>query len=147
MTGEAEIGKAVVISLIVAVIGIAVLKANGFRRETMYVVPSFGWGSLVGGVIFGIGMVVAGGCGSGTLWRVGEGNLKLWIALFAFATSNSLMTGWLESSGIRQTLGAAVFLPHYFGWEGAILLVVGVSLIWYLVLAWNEQTNKFTVGL
>jgi uncharacterized membrane protein YedE/YeeE len=101
----------------------------------------------VGGVIFGIGMVVAGGCGSGTLWRVGEGNLKLWIALFAFATSNSLMTGWLESSGIRQTLGAAVFLPHYFGWEGAILLVVGVSLIWYLVLAWNEQTNKFTVGL
>lgn len=147
MTGEAEIGKAVVISLIVAVIGIAVLKANGFRRESMYVIPTFGWGSLVGGVIFGIGMVVAGGCGSGTLWRVGEGNLKLWIALFAFATSNSLMTGWLESSGIRQKLGAAVFLPHYLGWEGAILLVVGVSLIWYLVLAWNEQTNKFTVGL
>jgi uncharacterized membrane protein YedE/YeeE len=147
MTGDAEIGKAVVISLIVAVIGITVLKAKGFRSESMYVVPSFGWGSLVGGVIFGIGMVVAGGCGSGTLWRVGEGNLKLWIALFAFATSNSLLTVWLRSWGIRQKLGTAVFLPNYFGWEGAILVVVVISLIWYLVLAWNEQTNKFTVEL
>ncbi|MGP8050236.1 MAG: YeeE/YedE thiosulfate transporter family protein [Desulfobaccales bacterium] len=147
MTGEAEIGKAVVIGLIIAVIGIAVLKGSGLRRETMYVIPAFGWGSLVGGVIFGIGMVVAGGCGSGTLWRVAEGNLKLWIALFAFAASNSLMTGWLDSSGIRDTLGAAVFLPRYLGWEGAILLIIGVALIWYLVLAWNEETNKFTVGL
>ena len=145
MTGEAEIGKAVVISLIVAVIGIAVLKANGFRRETMYVIPTFGWGSLVGGVIFGIGMVVAGGCGSGTLWRVAEGNLKLWIALFAFATSNSLMTEWLRAWGIRPKLGSAVFLPYYLGWEGAVFLVIGIALIWLVVLAWNEQTNKFTV--
>ncbi|MGB7911562.1 MAG: YeeE/YedE thiosulfate transporter family protein [Desulfobaccales bacterium] len=145
MTGESEIGKAVAISIIIAVIGIAILKATGLRRETMYVIPAFGWGSLVGGVIFGIGMVVAGGCGSGTLWRVAEGNMKLWIALFAFATSNSLMTEWLRAWGIRPKLGSAVFLPYYLGWEGAVFLVIGIALIWLVVLAWNEQTNKFTV--
>jgi uncharacterized membrane protein YedE/YeeE len=147
MTGEADIGKAIVVSIIVASIGIAVLKFNGFRNESMYVVPAFGWGAMVGGVIFGIGMVIAGGCGSGTLWRVAEGNLKLWIALFAFATSNSLMTVLNQSSGIRDTLGAAVFLPHYVGWVGGILLIIGILVAWYLILSWNEKTNKFTMDL
>lgn len=147
MTGEADIGKAIAVSVIIASIGIAVLKFNGFRSESMYVVPTFGWGALVGGVIFGIGMVVAGGCGSGTLWRVAEGNLKLWIALFAFATSNSLMTILNQSSGIRDSLGAAVFLPHVFGWVGGILLIIGILVVWYLILSWNEETNKFTLNL
>jgi len=31
--------------------------------------------SFLGGVFFGIGMVVAGGCAAGTLYRVGEGNI------------------------------------------------------------------------
>lgn len=147
MTGEAEIGRAVAVSLMVGTIGVAVLKANGIRSESMYVTATFGWGALVGGVIFGIGMVVAGGCGSGTLWRVAEGNLKLWIALFAFAVSNSLMTVLNQSWGIRNRLGAAIFLPHTLGWEGAILLIAFVAVLWYLVLVWNEETNKFTVGL
>ena len=147
MTGEADIGKAIAASIIVASIGIAVLKYNGFRHESMYVVPAFGWGAMVGGVIFGIGMVIAGGCGSGTLWRVAEGNLKLWIALFAFATSNSLMTILNDSWGVRDTLGAAVFLPNYFGWVGGILLIIGILVVWYLILSWNERTNKFTMEL
>ena len=147
MTGEADIGKAIAVSIIVASIGIAVLKYNGFRHESMYVVPAFGWGAMVGGVIFGIGMVIAGGCGSGTLWRVAEGNLKLWIALFAFATSNSLMTILNDSWGVRDTLGAAVFLPNYFGWVGGILLIIGILVVWYLILSWNERTNKFTMEL
>lgn len=147
MTGEADIGKAIAVSVIIASIGIAVLKFNGFRSESMYVISTFGWGALVGGVIFGIGMVIAGGCGSGTLWRVAEGNLKLWIALFAFATSNSLMTVFNQSSGLRARLGAAVFLPAYFGYVGGILLIAGILVAWYLVLSWNEETNKFTLNL
>jgi uncharacterized membrane protein YedE/YeeE len=147
MTGEAAIGKAVALSIIVASIGVAVLKWNGFRGESMFVVPTFGWGSMVGGVIFGIGMVIAGGCGSGTLWRVAEGNLKLWIVLFAFATSNSIINAFMQSRGLRDKLGVAIFLPDLLGWEGAILLVVGILMIWYLILSWNEETNKLTVGL
>lgn len=147
MTGEAEVGKAIAVSIVVACVGIAVLKFNGFRYELMYVVPAFGWGGAVGGVIFGIGMVIAGGCGSGTLWRVAEGNLKLWIALFAFATSNSLMTIFNQSWGVRDTLGAAVFLPKYFGWIGGILLIIAILVVWYLILSWNEKTNKFTMEL
>lgn len=38
--------------------------------------------SLAGGIIFGIGMVLAGGCVTGTLYKMGTGNF---ISLFAFA--------------------------------------------------------------
>jgi uncharacterized membrane protein YedE/YeeE len=40
------------------------------------------WGNLAGGILFGIGMVLAGGCVVGTLYRMGAGNMP---ALAAFA--------------------------------------------------------------
>ena len=147
MTGEATIAKAIAVSIIIGSIGLTILKWSGLRSETLYVIPAFWWGSLVGGIIFGMGMVVAGGCGSGTLWRVAEGQLKLWAALLTFATTNSLMNVWMRASGLRQKLGRAVFLPDTFGWGGTILFIALIMFLWYLIVTWNEETNKFTVGL
>src|SRR6476659_8093556 len=45
-----------------------------------HVVP-LGLNLAVGGLLFGIGMVVAGGCVSGTLYRIGEGYLASWASL------------------------------------------------------------------
>jgi hypothetical protein len=147
MTGEATVAKAVVVSILIGAAGVAILKWNGFRPESLYVVPTFGWGSFVGGTIFGTGMVIAGGCGSGTLWRVAEGHLKLWMALATFAFTNSLMNIFLQSTGLKGKLGVPVFLPSILGWQGAFLALILVLLVWYVVLAWNEETNKFTVGM
>lgn len=147
MTGEATIAKAIAVSIVIGAVGVAILKANGFRPEELYVTPTFGWGSVVGGLIFGIGMVIAGGCGSGTLWRCAEGHLKLWMALLTFALTNSLMNVFLRTSGLREKLGAAVFLPDFFGWGGALIVIGLVLFLWYMVLSWNEETNKFTVGI
>lgn len=147
MTGEAAIAKAIAISIIIGAIGVAVLKWTGLRAESLYVIPAFWWGSLSGGIIFGIGMVVAGGCGSGTLWRVAEGRLKLWAALLTFATTNSLLNVFLQTTGWRQKLGKAVFLPNIFGWGGSILFIAFILLLWYLLVTWNEESNKFMVGL
>ena len=147
MTGEASIAKAIALSIIIGAVGVAVLKWGGLRPEGLYVIPGFWWGSLVGGTVFGFGMVIAGGCGSGTLWRVAEGQLKLWAVLFTFATTNSLMNILLRTTGWRQKLGRAVFLPDYFGWGGALLFLSLIMLLWYLITTWNEESNKFTVGL
>jgi len=43
-------------------------------------------------------------------------------------------------------LGRAVFLPDVFGWGGSLLFIAGILLLWYLLVTWNEETNKFTVG-
>ncbi len=147
MTGDAAVVKAVVVSVLIGTAGVAIMKWNGFRPASLYVVPTFGWGSLLGGMIFGIGMVIAGGCGSGTLWRVAEGHLKLWVALISFALTNSLMNIFLVGTGLKAKLGLAVFLPDVFGWQGALGVIALVLFLWYFVLSWNEETNKFTVGV
>ena len=48
-----------------------------------YVVP-VSFATVIGAFIFGIGMVIAGGCASGTLMRVGEGFTMQILALFFF---------------------------------------------------------------
>lgn len=80
-------------------IGIAILGAGGLHAaglidldKSIYRSASFTWLSyLVGGFCFGVGMVLASGCGSKTLIRVGGGNLKslvvlLVLGLFAYMT-------------------------------------------------------------
>jgi uncharacterized membrane protein YedE/YeeE len=42
------------------------------------------WANIFGGFIFGMGIVLAGGCGSGILYRVGEGNLAYVLAVCGF---------------------------------------------------------------
>ncbi|MFD1569228.1 YeeE/YedE family protein [Halorubrum laminariae] len=43
--------------------------------------PAWGLGSLFGGFVFGLGMTLAGGCASGTLYRAGQGYLQFWLVL------------------------------------------------------------------
>ena len=63
----------------VAILGAGLLHANGQidLGKTIYRTPTFTWLSyLLGGGCFGIGMVLASGCGGKTLIRIGSGNLK-----------------------------------------------------------------------
>ncbi len=147
MTGEAAMGKAVAVSVIIGTLGIAIMKYMDLRPEEMYVVPAFWWGSLVGGFIFGAAMVVAGGCGSGSLWRVAEGQVKLWVVIFSFACTNSLMRYWFEENDWMENLGKPIFLPDYLGYGGSIFLIIAAMLIWYIVIDWNEESNKLVIEM
>ncbi len=51
---------------------------------TLYRQAFVPWANIIGGYIFGMGIVLAGGCGSGILYRVGEGNLAYVFAVFGF---------------------------------------------------------------
>lgn len=48
---------------------------------------------VVGGLIFGLGIVLAGGCASGTWYRSGEGLIGSWIALVFYGLSAAAMKG------------------------------------------------------
>ena len=106
--------------------------------------PSAGAGALVGGLLFGIGMTLAGGCGAGSIWRAGEGQLKLWIAIAGFALAASFTRLGLTAAGLAGKLGAAVFLPSAFGWGGAVVLVIVVMAAWAAAATWNEASDRFS---
>jgi uncharacterized protein len=50
--------------------------------KSMYLAPRFNWsGNILGGVMFGFGMVFAGGCASRNLVRAGGGDLRALVTL------------------------------------------------------------------
>ncbi|MFD1705962.1 YeeE/YedE thiosulfate transporter family protein [Siminovitchia sediminis] len=83
----------------------------------------FSWlATIIGSFIFGIGIVLAGGCATGTWYRAGEGLLGSWIALFGYMFMSAVMkTGFLapvdqsmksvqtSSNSIAETTGINVW--------------------------------------
>jgi uncharacterized membrane protein YedE/YeeE len=145
MTGEGEHTRAAALALTLSMIGFAILKAMDLKDATDWVFAGFWTGGLVGGLLFGLGMVLAGGCGAGSIWRAGEGHVKLWVAVAFFAVGGSLSRLMLVQTQLLQKLGTAVFLPNLVGWAWAMLLVVALMLSWYVFATWNERSQKFSL--
>jgi len=145
MTGEAEHTRAAALALAVSMVGFSILKFTDLRDPRDWVFPGFWLGALLGGCLFGFGMVLAGGCGAGSLWRAGEGHVKLWIAVVCFAVGVSLMRLTLVQHGLLQKLGTALFMPSLLGWGGAMSVVVALMAAWYLLATWNERSGKFSM--
>jgi uncharacterized protein len=148
MTGETDKTKAIIVSLIVSLLGYAALKWGGIRGEMVYVTNTFWFGSIVGGFIFGFGMLLAGGCGSGCAFRAGEGQIKLIVALVFFAGANSLVKAFMKiSPKFTEFVGGKFFLPDYLPWSVSVLVIIAVLLVWYLFVTWNEETEKFVIEM
>jgi uncharacterized membrane protein YedE/YeeE len=145
MTGDGGASKAVALAVIISVIGFSILKWSDMKDWESQVFAGFWFGSLVGGIIFGIGMSLTGGCASGTLWRAGEGHIKLWIALIAFALSGSYFREWLATSGWSMKLGEALFIPDLIGWKMGVFSICLLMVVWYLIVSWNEATRKLVI--
>jgi uncharacterized protein len=74
--------RAWALAVVVQLVGVTALSSLGLLPVT---VPPFWWAAnIVGGLVFGVGMVLAGGCSSGTCYRVGEGLAGSLVALLAF---------------------------------------------------------------
>ncbi|MFO7721965.1 MAG: YeeE/YedE thiosulfate transporter family protein [Bacteroidales bacterium] len=155
MTGESDGSVGVMAGLVVTLIGFTAIKYFGIgigdaglrAREMAWVFPHF-WGrALLGGVIFGVGMTVAGGCAVGTLWRVGEGQIKLWFAAIGFILLSPISNKFIVPVADRlfpQHMRFRAFMPDYIGYPASFALVIGVILLWYWFVKWNERTGKFT---
>ena len=58
-----------------------------------------GWHVIVGGAIFGFGIVFTGGCASGSLYKSGEGNLGALIVVLSISFSQAVyvtLGGWFD---------------------------------------------------
>lgn len=97
--GSKDRFRAWLLAIGIAILGAQLLHARGVidLGQAMYLAPNFGWlGHIVGGLLFGIGMTLASGCGQRTLVRVGGGNLKslvvmLLLGLTAYMTMRGLL--------------------------------------------------------
>lgn len=145
LTGSTTLTRAVLVAFAITTVGFAAIK-YGYASQGLpipgmsYVVP-ISFATLFGAFIFGIGMVIAGGCASGTLMRVGEG-FQMQILSLVFFIVGSLIGannfGWWKLNVISK--GKAVFLPDIFGWAGA--LFVQLTIIGLLYVAAEKFADK-----
>jgi len=144
MTGDGEHTRAAALALAVSTLGFAILKFTDLKDRGDWVFAGAGLGALLGGTLFGVGMTLAGGCGAGSIWRAGEGQVKLWVALAGFALGASLARLALVQAGALGKLGWAVFLPSVVGWGAALVLTLAVLAAWALAATWNEDSRALS---
>ena len=145
MTGDGEMTKAAVVAFLVCVSGFSLLKFSEIKDLTAHIAPSAGFPAIIGGFVFGIGMTLAGGCASGSLWRAGEGHVKLWLAVLAFSLS-AAGTHVILQIVFEYSYFKRVFLPDFFNsWLLSLLVVFGIMYFWYWMASWNERTEKLVM--
>ena len=96
----------------------------------------------VGAFLFGIGMQLGGGCGSGTLYTAGGGSLRMWLVLSAFCGGSFFATehlGWWQQLPGQSTR----VLGQLLGWWPATLLQVGLlALLFAGLQRWRRPAPK-----
>ena len=101
------------------------------------------WVLIVGSLSFGFGMAIAGSCISAQLYRFGEGLLS---AIFAFLgiiigfVLAFLSWNYLYLSSIQQA--PLIWFPHYFGYQGSIIIQILLLTMLALVLVKLHKQQK-----
>lgn len=106
--------RAWVLATAVAIIGAQWLAHAGVVElsKSMYLAPSLNWaGNLLGGALFGFGMVFGGGCATRNLVRVGGGDLRSMLTVIVLGIAAYVaMTGILGPVRVALEQATAVAL-------------------------------------
>jgi uncharacterized membrane protein YedE/YeeE len=173
--------RAWVFAMAVALAGAVALEAFGFVNlsgETFppYRTANFAWiRYLLGGLLFGVGMTLASGCGNKTLVRVGSGNLKslvvlaiamvcayamLWTPLYekAFlpwvtATTVNLQAHGVANQELGTVLAGMVGMAVSKNFNLVVAAAVVAGMLWFCFKSadfqheWDHQLGGAVVGL
>ncbi len=147
LTGGTSLTRAVLVALAITTLGFTAIKYGYFTKGLPipgmgYVVP-ISFATLAGAFMFGIGMVIAGGCASGTLMRVGEGFMMNIISLVFFVIGSLWGAHDFEFWKYHFiSKGSAVFLPDLFGWFGAVVVQLTIIGLLYIAAVKYEQKRS-----
>lgn len=164
ITGEGSLTKALLVMFAVTIIAMAGLQwaaaADGavvkyLVEGDLVKIPASGsvktlnLATIIGGFIFGMGMMLAGGCASGTLTDLGEGAVRSAIALVFFVIGSvpGLKALHAFDQSALADFSTIVYLPHYFGYIGAtvisLLLLFGLYMLTRKYESFRRQEGHF----
>jgi len=128
----------------VAIVGTGLLAASGTidLSKSFYTGPRLLLlGYVLGGLLFGAGMVLAGGCGNRTLVRVGGGSLKSLVVLLVLGvTAYISLRGALAVLRVTAIEPVSLQLPTTQDLPALLALASGAGT------AWLQATVALTVG-
>lgn len=142
LLGHGRNMKGVLLGLAVGSIGFGLVMSRQVPMTFLGIFPPsanvlpIGIHTALGGTMFGVGMVLAGGCVSGSIYRMGEGYVASWVA-FAGVMAGLLGSAYTWNWWWEAHISTAprVWLPAWIGHPGALivtLLGLGGAYLWVL---------------
>ena len=161
VTGEGSLSRALLVMFLISMIGSAGIHYGAASKgavaaykavEGDMVIPGSSYvtpadlSKIIGGLIFGFGMILGGGCASGTLTDSGEGEGRAWITVLFFCIGGIIGHGllpWWNTSGPGKVEGITLYLPDKFGYLGALALsALGILILFAIVQAYEGKRRK-----
>ena len=142
--------RGIIAGLAVATVGFAMIMATVVPNPGSGVLPSdahilpLGIATVLGGLLFGFGMVLSGGCVSGSLYRMGEGYLGSWVAiggvLLGLYALNRTWNWWWDNQISSDRIS---WLPTDLTYTGAIVLTGALLVLAFVAIAWWERRGPY----
>ena len=129
--------------LVIAICALIVVPVAALVPKFGGAIAPLGPSLLIGAFVFGIGMQLANGCGSGTLYTVGGGSGRMLLALAFFMAGSVLgslsLPSFLQLGGVDPILAADYLGP--WGGLAATLLSIAAGATIVIAVARRHAAN------
>lgn len=146
ISGRAVMTKALAVGMIISVIITFFFIQNGMDAVIQVSAPS----TFVGGLLFGIGIVLAGGCETGWMYRAMEGQLHFWVVGIGNIAGATLLAYAWDHLGIYHLLVSGwepINLMVSWGPLGALFGTLALLILWLLFSDWWQRNYRFDKGI
>ena len=130
---KGEAGGLLAILLLIAIVSVAVVPVAASLPNFGGSIAPLGISLVVGAFVFGIGMQLGNGCGSGTLYTVGGGSGRMLFTLAFFIVGSVLgslsLPTFLNMGGIDPVLASDYLGP----WGGLAATLVSIGIVALIV--------------
>lgn len=137
ITGRTQMAKAILAGMAVGTIGVYSYVQLGLDPKIFWAGPN----AVMGGLLFGFGIVLAGGCETGWMYRAVEGQVHYWwVGLGNVIGSTLLALVWDDLAPLIAINYDKVNLLKTLGPQGGLLatyVMLGLSLA--LVIWWEKH--------
>ncbi|TLG81304.1 selenium metabolism membrane protein YedE/FdhT [Vagococcus zengguangii] len=135
--GRTQMAKAIIIGMALSTIGTFAFIQLGVVQKILWAGPN----SLIGGLIFGIGIVIAGGCETGWMYRAVEGQVHYMIVGIGNVIGSILViVSWDKLAPLLTNETQKINLLSTFGdYGGLTITYIGLMLLFLFVLYYEKR--------
>lgn len=146
LVGNTKLLRAMLLAMMVSTVGFAIIQHSYIQHNTIDydlipgAVTSVGAHVMIGAFIFGVGMIIAGGCGSGILMRIGEGHALQWVVLVGFLIGTVLgakdYSFWYNHIIEKSK---TIYFPEYLDFRIVVVVQIAILLGLHRLASWYEN--------
>ncbi|QDF68259.1 selenium metabolism membrane protein YedE/FdhT [Shewanella sp. SNU WT4] len=140
ITGRTQMAKAIILGMAVSAIGVFAFIDQGVAQKIMWAGPN----AVIGGLLFGFGIVLAGGCETGWMYRAMEGQVHFWYVGIGNILGSILLAWWWDdlATPLATSWPKLNLLTELGPWGGVLLTYGLLALSFGAILLWERYFFK-----